>query len=344
MSQNKIQNKKLIFLRSIHTPFGGAEVSLSRLTQELSRQNIEFEIRYSSAPKFLSSWIKAWWFNWESRFKKQKNELYFSLDRLDSADIYRAGDGVHKAYLKTKSFSLNPLHFTYLILEKRCFKNSKHIICNSYLIQKEIQNYYQIPDSKISVIPNGLAPVSINPDAKNKLLQEFSIDKNLPIILFVGSGFNRKGMSEFLKLISQIKTPFHSFIIGKEKNLNFYKSEAESLNLLSKISFTGQRLDVSDFYSAADIFIFPPKYEPFGNVVLEAMAYGCVSFTNQNCGMVDFMPEKFWINKNTPSLIDDLLNNPEKLAQAKTELQTIAAQYSIEKTAQETLKIIQKFL
>ncbi len=348
MNQKKLSPKKLVFLRSIQTSFGGAEVFLKRLTEQLARENIKFEILHSNAPRWLASWIKAWWFNWQAKLNK-KNNFYFSLDRIDSADIYRAGDGVHKAFLKTKSFSLNPLHLTYLILEKRCFKNSKWIICNSYKIQKEIEKYYpEISQDKISVIPNGInlpeINAEINNQAKQKICQEFSINSNLPLILFVGSGFKRKGVGEFLKIISQLKTPVQGLIVGKDKKIKTYQDQARSLGILEKISFTGQRKNINDFYLASDIFLFAPEYEPFGNVVLEAMAYGCVALTNTQCGMCDFMPEKYWITENTPKFIDQLLQDPEKLKQAQSESRAIASQYSIEKTAEEILKIIKKIM
>ncbi len=354
-----LNNKKIIFLRSIHTTFGGAEVFLSRLTQALTQKNIAFEIWHSSAPKFLPSWIKAWWFNFETSFKKNwfkknKNLFYFSLDRISSADIYRAGDGVHKAYLKTKNFSLNPLHISYLILEKLCFKNSQKIIANSQKTKQEIIKFYKINPEKIVIIPNGLLfseiPINSlkNPEQalriKDKIAQEFKINAQLPFILFVGSGFKRKGLGQFLKIIAQIKTPFHAFILGKEKNLNFYQKLAADLNISHQITFTGQRKDVADFYLASRLFIYPPAYEPFSNVILEAMAHGCVAFTNDHNGAAEILPPEFNLTQNPNSIffINSLLENPVLLSKAQTLQCSIAQQYSIEKTADQTLDLILK--
>ncbi len=53
-----------------------------------------------------------------------------------------------------------------------------------------------------------------------------------------------------------------------------------ALGLEEEVIFLGIREDVERFYSIADIFISPSKYEPFGQVILEAMASGlpCVAF------------------------------------------------------------------
>ena len=98
--------KKITFLRLKPSKFGGAEVYLERLTNELLKRDIDFEIKHTTAPKFLASWIKAIWFNIETcLFKKDK--FYFSLERVICPDIYRAGDGVHKVFLEVeKKWSL----------------------------------------------------------------------------------------------------------------------------------------------------------------------------------------------------------------------------------------------
>ncbi len=350
--------KKIIFLRSIKTNFGGAEVFLSRLTEAFKQKNIDFEVLNSSAPKFLPSWIKVWWFNLQAKIKKlqNKNLFYFSLDRITSADIYRAGDGVHKAFLKTRPFSLNPLHISYLILEKICFKNSKNIITNSLKTKKEIIAHYpKTPPDKISIIFNGLLFSKIpfnsldHPEVcskiKAKIAQEFKINPDLPFILFIGSGFQRKGLSQFLQIIAQIKTPFHAFIIGKEKKIFLYQNQAKDLNLSEKITFTGQRSDTSDFYLASSLFIYPARYEPFGNVILEAMAHGCIALTNRNTGASELLPKSFDLDQpDSINFINLLLEDQKKLDQAKATQVAIARQYTIEKTADQTLALILKIM
>jgi UDP-glucose:(heptosyl)LPS alpha-1,3-glucosyltransferase len=148
--------KKITFLRLKPSKFGGAEVYLERLTNELKKRDINFEIKHTTAPKFLASWIKAIWFNLEVCLLK-KDRFYFSLDRIVCPDIYRAGDGVHKTFLKIeKKSKLNPLHFVYLFTEKRAFNKAKKIIAISNMVKQNIISEYNIDPSKIEVIYNGM--------------------------------------------------------------------------------------------------------------------------------------------------------------------------------------------
>ena len=117
--------KKIVFLRTNPNAVGGAERYLRRLVKAINELGIQAEIRSYLGDAGISSWKKALNFNRQVKRQKKEDEFYFSLERVSCADIYRAGDGVHKVYRATKNFWwLNPLNFVYPYLEKRCFKNS----------------------------------------------------------------------------------------------------------------------------------------------------------------------------------------------------------------------------
>ena len=329
--------KKLTFLRLKPSKFGGAERYLQRLTDELKKQNIDFEIEYSTAPKFLPSWIKAIWFNIETCLNK-KNKFYFSLERITCPDIYRAGDGVHKVFLKIeKKSKLNPLHLVYLFIEKRMFKNAKKIIANSNMVKTQIINTYNINAKKIEVIYNGIT-LKEKTDF-NDIKKEFSI-KNEKIILYIGSGFKRKGVKEALDIISKLKGDFKFIIIGKEKNLNWYKNYTKELNIENNVIFTGPRSDVNKFYSMADIFLFPTHYEPFSNVILESLNFECISFTTRQNGASEILPKEWIIDENIIKKIQYLLDNENELKKFQKQAKEISKNFSIEKNVQKTLKVI----
>ncbi len=337
----------ITFLRLKPSKFGGAETYLLRLTDELKKAGIKHKIKYTTAPRFLSSWMKALWYNFEVCISK-KESFYFSLERVTCPDIYRAGDGVHKVFMEVEQKSkLNPLHFVYLYIEKKLFNNAKKIIANSYMIKKQIIDTYNIEESKIVVIYNGMKLQKMNLDLSLKKLQhEFSIDKQQDkIFIYVGSGFQRKGVEEFLTILSKLKKQnFKAFVIGKEKRMDYYKKLAKQFNIDSKVIFTGARDDVSDFYAIGDIFLFPTRYEPFSNVVLEAMNYENVVITTRQNGASEILNAEYVMNRpddySIVEKIDLLLSNENKLKELKEENLKIVQNFSIEKNMKETLKVI----
>jgi UDP-glucose:(heptosyl)LPS alpha-1,3-glucosyltransferase len=337
--------RKIALIRANKTKFGGAENYLSRLSAELKKTNIPHHTIHSSIPKFLPSWFRAILFNLQVCLTK-KNQFYFSLERITCPDIYRAGDGVHKVFLTTiKKSKLNPLHPVYLYLEKRCFQNARHIIANSQMIKNQIINTYNIDNTKISVVYNGVNLTNQANPAKIK--QEFELTDE-KILLYVGSGFKRKGIKELLELVAKLKTQnIKVFVIGKEKKIAYYQNLAKKLDVAEKIIWTGARVDVNDFYAVSDIFIFPTHYEPFSNVVLEAMSYHNVVFTTKQNGASEILDNEFIMQSPDEDIshkIDELLQNPVKLQQVQVENHTKVQQFSIEKNAQQTLKIINTVL
>jgi UDP-glucose:(heptosyl)LPS alpha-1,3-glucosyltransferase len=341
---------KLFFIRANKTRFGGAEVYLSRLSDALGKKNIEHEVVNSIFPKFLPSWLRVILFNLQVCFNK-RGKFYFSLDRITCPDIYRAGDGVHKFFLTIENKSkLNPLHPIYLFLEKRCFKNAKRIIAISNMVKKNIIDSYGIDKEKIRIVYNGIELKEYNfKNSFNTLASEFLINPDQKILLYVGSGFKRKGVEEFLKIVSMLKEPnIKAFIIGKEKNIRYYQQLSKDLDLDEKVVFTGPREDVDNFYTISDIFLFPTHYEPFGNVILEAMNFKNVVITTKQCGGGEILDDDFIMDNpqdfSIAQKINVLLSDEALLKTIQENNSELSKKFSIEKNLAETLEIINEII
>lgn len=341
--------KKIVFLRMNPNASGGAERYLERLKNALQNINIKSDLRYYKGNQKLTSWIKSFKFNFQVCKQKKEDEIYFSLERVTSADIYRAGDGVHKVYRRLKRFwFLNPLNFTYVFLEKKCFNNAKKIITNSNMIKNQIIDTYKIDENKITTIYNGInLPKNVQKNlTKISLCKKYNLDNDLPIILFIGSGFKRKGLKEFLNILSHLNIKNNSIVVGKDKRLNFYKSYAKKLNL--NTLFIGFSENVNEFYEGSDIFIFPTYYEPFSNVILEAMSYGCVAITTAQNGASEILNKKFIMDNPNDLKISNLLNRlfNDKIYLKKVQDQNIkiASKFSIEKNADLTMETIRAYI
>ena len=339
---------KICLIREKTSKFGGAEVYLSRLAKVLNDNGIKHQVVNSIFPKFLPSWLRIILFNLQVCLTK-KDRFYFSLERIICPDVYRAGDGVHKVFLRIeKKSKLNPLHPIYLFLEKRCFNNAKLIIANSNMIKDEIISTYGINSNKIDVVYNGVESKIINhKNSFRKLSEEFDLDKNSPILLYVGSGFKRKGVEEFLMIISKLKNKnIKAFVIGKEKNIKYYQQLSKDLGVDKKVIFTGPRDDVDDFYTISDIFLFPTRYEPFSNVVLEAMSFENAVFTTQQNGAHEVLDKEYIMTHSEDfsviSKIDQLLENIQELNKVKENNCSKASELSIELNMQKTIEIINK--
>jgi len=339
---------KVYLIRQNKTFFGGAERYLTRLKENLDQKGLPNVVLSSNFPKILPGWLKVIMFNIKvCLFRKEG--VYFSLDRIICPDIYRAGDGVHKHFLRIEKKSLlNPLHPIYLFLEKKCFRNAKKIIANSDMIKQQIIHYYKIDAKKIDVLYNGISfPKYDIAESFKKISIEFPQIINKKIFLFIGSGYERKGVVEFLDILKKIKNQnYIAIVIGKEKKIDFYKKISVKYNLSERVIFLGPRFDVEDFYAIGDFYILPTKYEPFSNTILEAMYFRNIVFTTSDNGASEILSSDFVFDRNNlekvSRKIDSLFDQPKQMENIKQKNFERSQMFSIETNSNLIIKLVEE--
>ena len=127
-------------------------------------------------------------------------------------------------------------------------------------------------------------------EKSENLHRQFGISPDRPILLFVGSGFQRKGLPAILKALTLLTFPAHLIVVGKER-LSPYQRLAKKLGVDSSVTFIGPISDVAPYYMGANLFIFPTVYEPFSNVCIEAMAAGLPVVTSRINGASEVLVE-----------------------------------------------------
>ncbi|MCG2677184.1 glycosyltransferase family 4 protein, partial [bacterium] len=174
--------------------------------------------------------------------------------------------------------------------------NYKRIIAISKEGKEEIIKYYGVPPEDIIVVYNGVDLEEYHPQNKalfrKEIRKEFSISEEEFFILFVGSGYRRKGLKYLVEAVSLLKEekPLKILVVAKGKK-RFYLRLARRLGVEDKIIFTGGRKDLRKFYAASDLFVLPTVYEPFGNVCLETLASGLPIIVSKTSGAAEIITE-----------------------------------------------------
>ena len=311
---------KLVFVKKHFNPYGGAELYLLKVINLLKNSfsisvvSGSWEkisgINFYEVPKCYLPLGKEICFALKSKrvIEKlnKKGAIVFSFERGLYQDIYRASDGCHlrwlenrKRYLSSKlksfSFAINPKHLEIKWLEKKCLEVSKVVITNSFMVKKDFEVFYgKKVSEKCKVIYNGVDtkkffPLSV--EEKLRLRVQMGLKKSAKILLFVGSGYARKGLEFLLKTLQILKKEVLLLVIGKEKKENFYKSLAKSLKVEDKVVFLGAKKDIVKFYQISDIFVLPTIYDPFSNACLEALACGLPVITTSANGASELIKD-----------------------------------------------------
>jgi len=279
---------------------------------------------------------------------KFPSSIIFSLDRNRFQTHLRAGNGVHAAYLqhrkreegfvKRLSFAINPLHNTILSLEKKGFEHSdlKILFTNSFMVKQEILKFYQIDPSKIQVVHNGVEWHAMQEDfdqwtiQKEKVVQALKLDASAFQFLFIGHNFKRKGLEKLLAALACIKEEqFQLSVVGKDKNLSYFKALASRLGLSKKIFFHGPQNPVIPFYQIADCLVVPSLYDPFANVTVEALAMGLFTISSKYNGGSEILTEQ---NGAVVEALEDPISFSQILRQALNQHKTTKRASDIRQT------------
>lgn len=229
-------------------------------------------------------------------------------ERIPGCMVFRAGDGVHAAWLQHRARALSPLqrlgqrlssyHRYVLAAEGEMFADPalRAVICNSRMVADEVAAHYGVAADKLRVIYNGVDTALYHPDAVAGLRAgaraALALPDGVPLLLFVGSGFERKGVPQLLHAFAAMRRhDAHLAVIGADRRLKAMRALADRLGLGGRVHFTGPQKDVRPFYGAADAFVLPTLYDPCPNAALEALACGLPTLTSTTCGAREWVVE-----------------------------------------------------
>ena len=240
------------------------------------------------------------------RLAEERFDLVQSHERIVGLPIYRAGDGVHAAWLERRGRSLSRLrraalavdgHHRYLLrTERAMFEHPAldAVICNSRLVSNEIATRFAIDPVKLVLIRNGVDVERFRPDAsgsmRGRTRSALGLGAQTPTFVLVGSGFERKGVALALDALADTADAV-LLVVGADKHARRYRERAASLGLASRVRFVGAVDDPRPFLAAADAFVLPTLYDPFPNAALEAWACGLPVLTSTASGAAELVEE-----------------------------------------------------
>ncbi|MGI0037074.1 MAG: glycosyltransferase family 4 protein [Nitrososphaera sp.] len=236
-------------------------------------------------------------------------EVVLSLDRTPGADVFRAGDGCHRAWLEARARALgsharlreilNPLHRSILWLERRLLETDDPpwVIANSRMVRGDLLRYYGVPAERITVVYNGVDLDHFRPPtpaqrayARNAL----NFATGDVVLLLVGSGFLRKGVASLVRAAGIIHaqapgTRVRVLVVGRGQPRPYLRLAQEVGLPPDAVRFLGPVSDVGTVYHASDVFVLPSLYDPCANVCIEAMAVGLPVVTSAANGAAELV-------------------------------------------------------
>jgi glycogen(starch) synthase len=160
-----------------------------------------------------------------------------------------------------------------------------------------VADIYDLEERRISVIPNGIDPLDLQPVDDLATLRARFAAPNERLLLLVGRLVYEKGFQLALEalpgLIERVGA-VRFLVAGSGTHEAELKEQARQLGLLEHGTFMGWIGDdvLHSLYRIADLCVVPSIYEPFGLVALEAMASGCPCIVADTGGLREVVPHE----------------------------------------------------
>lgn len=295
------------------------------------------------------------------RARQDGAELVLSFARVIGADILRSGGGAHASYVRAARqwqtpiaramTRLRPYHRIQMAVERAAFRHPdlRKTIAVSRLVADDLISSFGLEPARVTTLFNGVDSEKFRPPQDScervGLRHRVGLTNGERAVLFVGSGFGRKGLGFLIEAWGRLRGSPILMVAGGDRALASYQRMAERQGVANRIRFLGRRNDVEILMRAVDALALPSLFEPFGNVALEAMASGLPVLMTSRCGVAEVVPDELRpIVVADPTNVNELAAKTQLLIDAPPELGPIARaaaeQLTWERHASELLAII----
>ena len=366
------QKLRIAFVRRGYSRSGGAEAYLKRLADGIAKAGHDVQLvatkewpgdewPFGSIKRLRATTVIGFADELEQIRPQLHCDVLFSLERVWNCDVYRAGDGVHRAWLARRRKFEIPLkqfvrgasrkHRDLLQLEESLFvkQKARRVIVASQTVANEIIDFYRYPVDKIDLVRNGvpLNRFRFTPAVRERARAELKLKQDQIVLLFAGSGWERKGLLFAIEAMALCKNRKMRLLVSGRGDARAYRTTRLRFWREDPVQFLGEVADLVPVYAAADIFVLPTIYDPFSNACLEALASGVPVITTRSNGFSEIIEDGLH-----GSIVDSPANlvglreairfwsDPSLRDAARSANIERAAQFDISKNVAQTLEIL----
>ncbi len=228
-------------------------------------------------------------------------DLVVGMNKMPGIDVYYAGDSCYEEKSRTQRRALyrfSPRYRLFSRFERAVFgRDSETEILTISDVQTPLfRRYYGTQPERLHALPPGIDRSRAAPADRGELRrvfrEEFGVGCDEQLLLFVGSGFIKKGLDRAITALASLPDGLRGrtrlFVVG-EDNAKPFAGRIARLKLTPRITFFRGRNDVPRFLLGADALLLPAYDENTGTVILEAIIAGLPVLVTENCGYAHYV-------------------------------------------------------
>lgn len=231
-----------------------------------------------------------------------------------------------------------PIHNFNKFWKEKAIKNADHIICVSQYTKSKLQEYFALPEDKVTVIHHG---ISTTIPTFTQVTKKISYS----YLLYVGQRWGYKNFNSFIESFSRssfLKDNFKVICFGGGEFTSEEYIKLNSLNLESNvIQISGNDSVLNDLYRQASAFIYPSLSEGFGFPILESLSNDCPVIASNQGSIPEILGENgiYFDPKDIESIkfvIENSLNDSLFLQNNINLTKSRCSLFTVEKSVSET--------
>jgi UDP-glucose:(heptosyl)LPS alpha-1,3-glucosyltransferase len=237
-----------------------------------------------------------------AKARRDGAEVVLSFARIIGADILRSGGGAHSSYVRAArqwlsagaatAMRFSPYHRAQIAIERRGYKSARlrRAIAVSEMVRRDLVDSFGLDREKVAALYNGVDLDRFSPANRHMRARargELGIPTDAIAVVFAGNGFARKGLRFLIEAWPAVDSRPYLIVAGADRSVNAYRKMAARAGVGDRIVFVGPQRRIEKTFAAADAFAMPSLFEPFGNVIMEAMASGLPALCGSACGAAE---------------------------------------------------------
>lgn len=241
---------------------------------------------------------------------KDKGYTILGFGKTFYQDIFRAGGGVHRFYVRRASLKypskfrrelyllkkrLSPSFWITHFIEKLTFESPdlKAVIVPTLFVKEQIEEFFN-PSAELVLIRNGVDLNRFRPQRELglSLRRELGVGESEFVFSYVSTNFALKGFYYLLHACRLLKERGRRFkLIAAGERSGYWERLVKRLGLEKEVILVGRFKGVERVYLASDFFVYPTLFDASSNAVLEAMACGVPVIPSRFSGTGELVEE-----------------------------------------------------
>lgn len=300
-------------------------------------------------------------------------DIVHGFTKTDRQDIYTDGSGTVFEYVEAteadrprwwrRLHRATPHQRAILRMEERRFQKGAclRVLAMARFVRDQIVGRYPIEPERVEVLYNGVELEHFRPENRETFGEEFRREHGLgeehSVLLFVGNDWRRKGLDTLIEALPEItrgvgdgRTPL-LLVAGHDNHPERFRALADRHGVAEQIRWLGPVREIREPFAAADVFLFPSRYDVFGNVGLEALASGVPALLSSKAGVSEVLDgSEGGIMLDDPDDAAELaaksieLLDPEHMSARRAAARKIAEPYSWDRHFERLLAVYDEVL